>query len=146
MHHDTLTQVREVFANGSLGPVEKRKIGPSGAPVAAGKYKHCSSEELLQKVEHFRAQMQLLENKKKFRDEKTTRKNPIKLPRREKLQLRAARQELRELQREFKARSAPADEQAVPGDGTPGQLDDCAAGAAGVDDVGSSDEDDDDDE
>ncbi len=132
-------QVREVFADGSLGPIEKRKKGPRGVspPVATGKYKQCSGEELLQKIEQFRAELELVESKRIFRDAKN-RKNPIKLRRALKIQLRMARKELQELQRELKARTAPADHQ-LPSGGGAGE--DATLGASS-----SDDEDDDEDE
>jgi hypothetical protein len=139
-------QVREVFADGSLGPIETRKKGPGGMPppVATSKYKQCSSEELLQKIEHFRAELEFLESKRMNRDAQN-KQHPIKLPKKSKIQLRMARKELRELQRELKARAAPADQQLPSGDGAGGgagggEGDDAALG------VSSSDDEDDDEE
>lgn len=141
VHYLISTQVREVFADGTLGPIEKRQKGPRGVPpsVAAGKYKQCSGDELLQKIEHFRAEIQLVEGKRTYRDE-AKKHNPIALPRSEKIKLRAARHELQELQRELKARSAAEGEQVAPGE-------EVASSAAGADAVsGSSDGEEDDDD
>ncbi len=139
-------QVREVFADGSLGPIEKRKKGPGGVPppVASGKYKQCSSEELLQKIEHFRAQLELLESKRMNRDAQN-KQHPIKLPKKSKIQLRMARKELRELQRELKARAAPADQQLPSGGGAGGGAgEDAALGASSSDDEDDDEEEGDD--
>jgi hypothetical protein len=135
-------QVREVFADGSLGPIEKRKKGPDGVPtpIATGKYKQCSSEELLQKIEHFRAQLELLESKRMNRDAQN-KQHPIKLPKKSKIQLRMARKELRELQRELKARTAPADQQLPSGGGVG---DDAALAASSSDDEDDDEEEGDD--
>jgi hypothetical protein len=114
-------QVREVFADGSLGPIERRKKGPGGVPPPAktSKYKQCSSEQLLQNIEHFRAEFELLESLRMNRDAKN-KPHPIKLPRKSKLQLRHARRNLQWLQRELKARTAPADQQLPSGGGASG--------------------------
>jgi hypothetical protein len=139
--------VREVFADGSLGPIEKRQKGPREVPppVTNSKYKQCSGDELLQKIEHFRAEMQLVAGKRRYRDEEK-KQNPIALKRSEKIKLRAARRELQYLQRELKARSAAEGEQVAPDGSVAEELADSAAGADVV--FGSSDdeEDDDDDE
>ncbi len=91
--------MREVFPDGSLGPIQKRpkppRHQPNGAPPAAtiSKYEGCSKDELLQKVKDIRAQKELLEKKK----------NPvpgqpgIKLPKEEWLELQAHVRELEQL-------------------------------------------------
>jgi hypothetical protein len=132
--------VREVFADGSLGPIEKRKRVGGPPPVAIGKYKQFSGEELLQKIEHFRAELELVESKKTFRD--AEKKLAIKLPRKLKLQRRRARQELRYLRDELYIRNALADQQLPSGGGVGGGAgEDAALGA-----LSSDDEDDDEDE
>ena len=139
--------MRELFADGSLGPIEKQKKSSRGLPprAATREYKQCSRDELLQKIEHFRAEMQLLHGKRRYRDEEK-KQGCFALPRSDKLKLRAARRELQCLQRELKARSAAEGEQVGPGGSVAEEV---ASSAAGADVVfGSSDdeEDDDDDE
>lgn len=136
-----------MFADGSLGPIEKRQKGPRGVPppAAPGKYKQCSGDELLQKIEHFQAEMQLVEGNRKYRDEKN-KQNPIKLPKSEKIKLAAARRELQELRRELKARSAPEGEQVAAGGGVAKEVASSAAAADGLSGSNDDEEDDDDDE
>ncbi len=138
--------MRELFADGSLGPIEKQQKGPREVlpRVATRKYKQCSGDELLQKIEHFRSEMQLVEGKRTYRDE-GKKKGPIALPRPEKIKLRRVRNELRYLRCELKARSAEEGEQVAAGGGV---AEEAASSAAGADVVFSSsdDEEDDDDE
>ncbi len=66
-----MRQVRKVFPDGSIGPIEHGPKPPrhpqaAALPVATiSKYSGCSRDELLQKVKDERAQKEILEQKKR---------------------------------------------------------------------------------
>ena len=112
-----MRQVREVFPDGSLGPIEQRPKPPrhpqAGAPPAAtiSKYSGCSRDELLQKVKDVRAQKEILEQKKRVIPGRL-----VSLPKQEKNQLRVHLRELEELQSLLKKADAVAAGEDVLGD------------------------------